>query len=564
MTKSTLEDVMSSQTQKYTIGSYLIDRLFQLGVTHVFGVPGDFSLKFCKLLEEDQRISFIGTTREDTAGFAADGYARKHNGLGVVLVTHGVGALSAVNPIAGANAESSPVLIISGTSGIQERAENPLIHHSFGSQEAQKKIFENFTCCSVAIEDLSTAPHQIDQVLEKVWSKKKPGYLEIPRDLIGREIDSGPDPDSFCEYHSSEEETLKEAILETVALINKAKRPIILAGVELHRFGIQNVFVDLVEATGLYVAATIMGKSVIRENHPLYLGVYQGQVGSDETRERIENSDLVLSLGVMFTDINLGMYTAKLNPSLMIKANQGEVIIKHHKFININLKDFILKCTQEIKCKPSISIPTEIKKSGNGSNELETNDLLTMSGVIDILNKKMPSHISIICDTGDCLFASAELKVPERTSFFASAFYTTMGFAVPAALGVNCASPEVRSLIIVGDGAFQMTGTELSTFKKLGLNPIVIVINNGGYETERVILDGTFNNIEDWDYSKVCQLIDCGIGLKVKTAGDFSHAMGKALSNEDQMYVIDAVVMESSVGMRRLAMEIGRRIRAKA
>jgi len=555
---------MSSQIQKYTIGSYLIDRLFQLGITHIFGVPGDFSLMFCKLLEEDGRIFFVGTTREDTAGFAADGYARKHNGLGVVLVTHGVGALSTVNPIAGANAESSPVLVISGAPGLQERADNPLIHHSFGSQDAQKKIFENFTCCSVALDNLSTAPHQIDQVLEKVWSQKKPGYLELPRDIVGREIKSAPEQDSFCEYNASEEESLKEAIQETVALLNKAKRPIILAGVELHRFGIQDDLVRLVESTGLDVAATIMGKSVIRENHPLYLGVYQGQVGSKETRDKVEASDLLLSLGVMFTDINLGMYTAKLNPNLMIKANQGEVTIKHHKFPNINLKDFILRCTQELKRTPQTLFQTEIKKNETFSRGFQDNDSLTMSGIICTLNEKMPSHISIVCDTGDCLFAAAELTVPDKTSFFASAFYTTMGFAVPAALGVNCASPEVRSLILVGDGAFQMTGTELSTFKKLGFTPIVIVINNGGYETERVILDGAFNNIENWDYSKVCKLLNYGKGLRVETAGEFGVALDTALSDEDQMYVIDAVVKESSLGMRRLATEIGRRMQANA
>ena len=135
---------MSTTTKTITLGSYLIDRLHDLGVRHVFGVPGDFSLNFCKLLETDGRIAFVGTTREDTAGFAADGYARRNKGMGVVLVTHGVGALSTVNPIAGANAESSPVLLISGAPGVAERKRNPLIHHSFGSPEAQMKIFGEF------------------------------------------------------------------------------------------------------------------------------------------------------------------------------------------------------------------------------------------------------------------------------------------------------------------------------------------------------------------------------------------------------------------------------------
>lgn len=555
---------MSIETTTCTVGTYLIDRLHDLGVTHIFGVPGDFSLKFCELLEQDERISFVGTTREDTAGFAADGYARKHNGLGVVLVTHGVGALSTVNPIAGANAESSPVLIISGAPGMNERADNHLIHHSFGSEEAQKNIFKNFTCCAVSLDDPSLASRQIDQVLKNILSFKKPGYIELPRDLINKEIIPSESHENFKQDRSSDEETLKEAISETISLLEKAKNPTILAGVELHRFGVQNEFVLLAEFSNLPVAATIMGKSVINENHPLYLGVYQGKVASEQVQQWVETSDLLITLGVMFTDINLGMHTAKLDPNRMIQANQGEVIIKRHTFPNISLYDFITQLAQELKISYPYTPRLNLNADKNIVPFLPSNGDLTMSGIIKILNQKMPEKLSVVCDTGDCLFAAADLKVPDKSSFFASAFYTTMGFAVPAALGATCAAPETRPLILVGDGAFQMTGTELSTFKKLGLSPIVIVVNNGGYETERVILDGAFNDIEDWDYSGICGLLSYGSGLKTQTVKEFQSAINLAFEDKNQMYVIDAIVKESSLGMRRLATEIGRKIKANA
>ena len=557
---------MTGKIETLTIGSYLIQRLKELGVTHVFGVPGDFSLRFCKLLEDDDNITFVGTTREDTAGFAADGYARRHEGLGVVLVTHGVGALSIVNPIAGANAESSPFLVISGAPGVAERAENPLIHHSFGSPEAQMKIFENFTCSAIALNDLSQAPRQIDQVIESVWRNKKPGYIEIPRDMVDKEIHIEPSNESFCQFESSEEATLDEALSETASLLNQAKSPVILAGVEVHRHGIQNELVQLLEVSQLPIAATIMGKSVVNEHHPLYLGVYQGQVGSEEAREIVEASDLVITLGVMFTDVNLGMYTARLDPNQMVRANQGTVRIKHHEFPKIILKDFILGLTKRLKSREPVSRtkPRPIHQpSVPEKNSLQKDGDLTMTGIIEILNQQITPEMAIVVDTGDCLFAAAELRVPDRTSFFASAFYTTMGFAVPAAVGVNCASPGTRPLILVGDGAFQMTGTELSTCKKLNLTPIVVVINNMGYETERVILDGKFNDIENWDYGAICKLINYGKEFRVETAGEFQTVMENAIRDKNNMVVINAIVKESSRGMRLLASEISRRLQSK-
>lgn len=552
---------MSSQVMTSTIGTYLIQRLYELGVRHVFGVPGDFSLKFCQLLEGEHKIAFIGTTREDTAGFAADGYARRHNGLGVVLVTHGVGALSTVNPIAGANAESSPVLVISGAPGVQERRDHSMIHHSFGEKDAQRKIFENFTCAAASIQNVQNAARCIDEVIEQVWIQKKPGYLELPRDMIDCEIDPQSNHEPLCQYPSSDPATLKEALAESVALLKNARSPAILAGVQLHRYNVQNDLVRLAESARLPVAATIMGKTVFHERNPLYQGVYQGMVGSENARAVIEDSDLVLALGVMFTDINLGMYTAKLDINRMIQVNQGEVTIKHHKFPGITLKDYVLGLAAELRSMEnrwSLRAESPDHNNGHGTDEANT---LTTTGIIRLLNEKLTPDLAVICDTGDCLFAAAELQVPDKTAFFASAYYTTMGFAVPAALGVNCASPEVRPLILVGDGAFQMTGTELSTYKKLGLTPIVIVINNGGYETERVILDGEFNDIANWDYGAVCRMIQYGKSFQAGTYAEFQTALDTALADPEAMYVIDAVVTESSRGMRRLAEEIGRRIR---
>ncbi len=556
---------MPSTKSPCSVGSYLIDRLYDLGVRHIFGVPGDFSLKFCKLLENGKKISFIGTTREDTAGFAADGYARRlDQGIGVVLVTHGVGALSTVNPIAGAYAESSPVLVISGAPGLRERMEHPLIHHSFGTRDAQRRIFQNITCKTTVIDDLHTASREMDAVLECIWNLKKPGYIELPRDMIDRVINTDRGLDSFCQYRPSDGESLNEAVTETLERLKKAKSPVLLAGVELHRFNAQVELESLVEKGDFPVAASIMGKSVIDERHLNYLGIYQGGVGSELARKKVEDSDLVLSLGMMFTDINLGMYTAHLDPNRMIRVNQGEVLISHHRYTNIMLKDFLNVLNNRMV--PLKKVHTVINKTLQVQVEENNNKYhdkhLEIADIISTLNSEITPDLNVVCDTGDCLFAASELEMPGHSSFFASAYYTTMGFAVPAALGIACAKPGARPLILVGDGAFQMTGTELASFQKLGHHPVVVLINNKGYATERIIMEGTFNDIPEWNYEAICQLIDQGCGCKVDTVFEFQTALEKALADPEQMYVINAEVKDSSQGMQKLATEVSHRMQA--
>ena len=161
----------------------------------------------------------------------------------------------------------------------------------------------------------------------------------------------------------------------------------------------------------------------------------------------------------------------------------------------------------------------------------------------------------MISDTGDCLFAAIELRVHERTEFLASAFYTTMGFGMPAAVGAAVARPDRRPLVLVGDGAFQMTGTELSTLARLGSNAIVIVFNNKGYSTERYILDGPFNDIHPWRFSRVGELLGPVRGFEASTEEEFEAALRAALAHEGSPSLIEVHLTpdDASPGMRRLA-----------
>lgn len=258
------------------IGDYLIQRIQDHQVGHVFGVPGDYVLSFFKKLSESP-LKLINMCDEQGAGFAADGYARLR-GLGVVCVTYGVGGLKVTNTTAEAFAEKVPVLVISGAPGIQEKLKNPLLHHKSNQYETQRKIFEQITVASAELSQPETACMEIDRVLAAVLRYKRPGYIELPRDMVGFEVEL-PAQKPRAEEMPGDPEVLAEALAEAVSKMNQASHPVILMGEECYRFGLQDLVIQLAEKTRIPLTVSILGKSAVPETHPQYLGVYAGALG---------------------------------------------------------------------------------------------------------------------------------------------------------------------------------------------------------------------------------------------------------------------------------------------
>src|SRR5499425_1301344 len=226
-----------------SIGEYLIQRLYAHGVRHVFGLPGDYVLGFYDLLSKS-KLAIINTCDEQGAGFAADAYARVR-GLGAVCVTYCVGGLKVANTTAEAFAEKSPVVVISGAPGMKEREKNPLLHHKVREFDTQKKVFEQLTIASTVLSDPQTAFQEIDRVLHAALRFKRPVYIELPRDMV---FEPGIPHHKTVELHErSDPSALRAALSETEEMINSARQPVILADVEVHRFGLQDEVLRLVE-----------------------------------------------------------------------------------------------------------------------------------------------------------------------------------------------------------------------------------------------------------------------------------------------------------------------------
>lgn len=539
-----------------TIGDYLIRRLLDYGMKDIFGIPGDFVLQFYGDLENSP-IRVIGCTREDNAGYAADGYARIH-GIGGICVTYCVGGLSVCNSVAGAFAEKSPVVVITGSPGVEERRSNPLLHHRVREFSTQREVFEKITIASTVLDDALTACREIDRVLEACVRFKRPVYIELPRDMIKVRCPYQHVPQAGT--IKSDKAALKEALSEAGAMLAKAERPIILAGVEMHRFGLADELIHFAEKFEIPISATLLGKSVISEKHPLFIGIYEGAMCRESVRKYVEQSDCIVMLGTFMTDIDMGIFTAELDTSKTIYATSETLKISHHHFHDILVADFVKglsKLDVKIVKRP---LPAKARPTPKFVAVPET--AVTSARLFARINELLDEKMVVVADVGDCLFGAADLTIYRDTEFLSPAYYTSMGFAIPAALGVQVARKDLRPIVLVGDGAFQMTCLELSTVLRHNFNPIVIVLNNKGYTTERFIQDGPFNDILNWNYHRLPDLLGGGWGFEVRTEGELDQSLHAALSNQETFCLLNVHLdpLDVSPALKRLGERLSKHV----
>jgi indolepyruvate decarboxylase len=552
--KDLLPDIGSA-----SIGQYLIRRMMDYGIGHVFGIPGDYVLNFYSELEESP-LEVVGCTREDCAGFAADAYARVH-GMGAVCVTYCVGGFSLCNSIAGAYSEKSPVVLITGSPGLRERFNNPLLHHRVRDFRTQLEVFEKICIAGTELNDPSISFREIDRVLDAAARYKRPVYIEIPRDMV----DVVPGTLHQFQHPSpySDANALDEAVLEATTRLRECKKPVIIAGVEMHRFNLQDQVLELAENARIPLSATMLGKSVIRETHPLYIGLYEGALGDDQVTQFVEDSDCILLLGTFMSDINLGIYTANIDPGKCIYATSESLRIGHHHYHGVQLEDFVTALVEAAPKPPVREVPRWATQD-SAPFALEADAPITITRMVARLNESLDENTIVCADIGDSLFAATELVARDRTEFLSPAYYTSMGFGVPAAVGAHFARPDARTVVIAGDGAFQMTGMELSSAVRYGFSPIVIVLNNEGYGTERFLHAGdwSYNEIQPWKYHQLPELLGGGTGYEVRTEGEFDAALNEAWDSDDGPVVIHVHIGrdDCSKALSRLADKLKHRV----
>lgn len=527
------------KSSEITVADYLITRLKEIGVDHLFGVPGDFVLGFFnQVLKSD--LKYVGTCNELNAAYAADGYARIR-GVGAFSSTYGVGELSAINGVAGAFAERVPMVVITGSPSTINFRTRPLLHHTLGDYQIPLRIYEKITAASTELVSAETAPAEIDRVLSVCLSHQQPVYISIPSDVVMMSCQR-PQAFLFPPVLGSDPDALGEAITEALEMLDKAQKPIVIGDVELIRFKLQQDFADFLDKTGFPYVTMMLGKSVLSEQHPQFIGLFEGERSREYVRNRIESADCILQLGAVLTDFNTGGFTTNLDDAKTISANIRSVRIKHHYYENVSLHDFILGLTEKLSRRDPATLDIQCAADGcvHRRAELYQPDVpkpLTIKRFFDRMSHFIEDDAIVIAETGVSLFSAAEMLMPEGATFIGQTFYGSIGYTIGATLGAGMAAQDRQVVLFVGDGSFQVTGQDLSTMIRNHLKPVIFLINNDGYTIERVISDHTYNDLQPWKYHKLVEVFGGGLGLDVRTEGELEEALTKAATVDDLVFI---------------------------
>jgi indolepyruvate decarboxylase len=519
----------------------LLQGLKDHGAREIFGIPGDFVLPLYKVIEESGILPHFTLSHEPAVGFAADAAARYHLGLGIAIVTYGAGAFNIVNATAGAYAERSPVVVISGAPGAGERASGFMLHHQARSVDSQFAVFKEVTCDQAVLSDPATAPIEIARVLRSARERSLPVYIEFPRDMVDAEVDRVP----LLPRRPSDKEALRECADEILDKLSAAQSPAIVVDVEVRRFGVEDSVAEFARKLGIPVVTTFMGRGLLEKSPEILAGTYIGAAGHPEITRLIDEADALLLLGVILSDTNFALSQRKLDPRCTIHAFDRTVRIGHHAYPDLALDDLVngllartkpISAGGRLRMRIDAGYPRGLKAD---DAPIVPSDIATAINDLFDRHGKMP----MTSDIGDCLFTAMEI---ENTALAAPGYYAGMGFGVPGGIGVAAATGQ-RPMILVGDGAFQMTGWELGNCRRYGLDPIVVLFNNTSWEMLRAFQpESKFNDLSDWNFAAIAPSLG-GTGERVYTRAQLAAALERAVAAQGRFSLVEIMMERGAI-----------------
>ncbi|WP_142327661.1 alpha-keto acid decarboxylase family protein [Bacillus thuringiensis] len=538
--------------KQYTVSTYLLDRLHELGIEHIFGVPGDYNLAFLDDVVAHEKLKWIGNCNELNAAYAADGYARI-KGIATLITTFGVGELSAINGIAGSYAENVPVIKITGTPPTKVMENGAIVHHTLGDGKFDhfSNMYREITVAQTNVTP-EHAAEEIDRVLRACWNEKRPVHINLPIDVYNKPINKPTEPILYKPILSNKE-ALDKMLLHATSIINNAKKPVILADFEVDRFHAKENLHQFVEKTGFPIATLSMGKGIFPEKHPQFIGIYTGDVSSPYLRKRIDESDCIISIGVKLTDTITGGFTQGFTKEQVIEIHPYTVKIIDKKYGPVVMQDVLQHLSDSIahrnkdtlEIKPFISAPSPFTEEFNPKAQMVTQKRFWQQ-----MYHFLQENDILIVEQGTPFFGSAAIPLPNKTAYVGQPLWGSIGYTLPALLGTQLANLSRRNILIIGDGSFQVTAQELSTILRQNLKPIIFLINNNGYTVERAIhgQNQPYNDIQMWNYNKLSMVFgseEKSLTFKVENEAELAEVLTNITFNKNQLIFIEVIMSQS-------------------
>ncbi|CNI68825.1 indolepyruvate decarboxylase [Yersinia mollaretii] len=492
----------------YKVADYLLDRLAQVGIRHLFGVPGDFNLHFLDHVISHPVIKWMGCANELNAAYAADGYARVMPAA-ALLTTVGVGELSAINGIAGSFAEYLPVVHIVGTPALRSQKAGELLHHSLGDGDFShfSRMAKEVTCAQASLT-AENAAAEIDRLLVAALNQRRPVYLQLPSDVA--EADMATNSGTLALSLPLLSPTSLQAFIDAAReKLQSAHRVALLADFLADRFGARQSLNQWLAEVNLPHSTLLLGKGVLDETHPLFIGTYAGAASDASVKEVIENADVLITVGVWYVDTITAGFSQHITQDNCIDVQPEQVRIGSRVFSQIPMVAAVDALHQLCKSlqgewpQPVITPPVR---------QASQHHLLSQQTFWYHIQHFLRPNDIVVTDQGTSSFGAATLNLPSGCTFIAQSLWGSIGFSLPAAYGAQLAQPQRRLILLVGDGAAQLTIQELGSMLRDGLKPIIFLLNNQGYTVERAIHgpDQRYNDIAPWNWTQLPQALTTG------------------------------------------------------
>ena len=528
----------------YTVGDYLLDRLAELGVSEIFGVPGDYNLAFLDHIVAHPTIRWVGNANELNAGYAADGYGRLR-GMSAVVTTFGVGELSAANAIAGSYAEHVPVVHIVGGPSKDAQGTRRALHHSFGDGDFEHffRISREITCAQANLMP-ATACREIDRVLSEVREHKLPGYILLSTDVA--RFPTEPPEAPLPRYPGGTSPRALSMFIDAATELISDNRLTVLADLLVHRLQAVKELEALLAADVVPHATLMWGKSLLDESSPTFLGIYAGAASAERVRTAIEEAPVLVTAGVVFTDMVSGFFSQRIDPARTIDVGQYQTSVAGKVFAPLEM-GAALEALAEILRRRGISSPPVASPADNPPAETPAREQpLTQQMVWNRLCSALTPGNVVLADQGTSFYGMADHRLPQGVTFIGQPLWGSIGYTLPAALGAGVAHPDRRTVLLIGDGAAQLTVQELGTFSREGLSPVIVVVNNDGYTVERAIHGETapYNDIVSWSWTDIPNVLGVAkhLAFRAHTYGELDDALIAAADHKDRMVLVEAVL----------------------
>ena len=536
MTKRSQDTTASETVKTAGVADYIVERIAQEGVTHCFGVAGDYLFPVCDAVERSPKIKWIGCANELNASYAADGYARIR-GVGMVATTYGVGELSALNGVMGAKAERSLVFHVVGMPSYQNQRVRKIAHHTLGDG-----IFGNFidlsaaAACCHAVIDPDNCVIEMERVIAEARRNNQPAYIIVPSDYALSPVT----PSEVRPLtHKSSEAALKKAVAAISERLKGAKSAVVLPAFTLSRLGLQKQLRETIEALGCPFATTSMEKCIIDESHPQFAGVYAGAVSAQNTREIVEGADVVLDLGgVNLNDITTTSYSARLDPTRFITIGLNDVRIGEQVIGGVRLADMLVELAK-LKLPMARYRRTPERRAAIAGNP---SDKITMDALYPRYAAFIRAGDTVVLETGSSSPGMTPMTLADGVRVEAQVLWGSIGWATAAAFGIALADPSRRTILITGEGSHQLTANEIGSMGRFGANITVFVLNNEGYLIERALEENpnwTYNDLAPWRYAELPRALGCAdwFTARVATLGELDAAMKTARESKSGAYI---------------------------